>query len=293
MYERWSWVRSSSLAVLQQYLSILGSDVNEKDGNGKTLLHEVVYDLGSQRKLQDLLSRPGIVIDAEQVDGTTPCYRAGLAGNVGAFELLLDHGANVNNHNNDNGWTILICAAAENRIAIVEQLLRRRGVEVNAADDIQNAALHIAAERGHTRVVELLLQHSAIQINLKNHMGWTPLSKAAFAGHVEVVRRLLARPELEVNFADQDRQSPLFHAASTGNLEVVRLLLADPRTNAAISDRPGRHTALDMAAALGFTSIAELIGQRGGSVDELSPGDPYVERPVEPRPITFIRPPRT
>jgi ankyrin repeat protein len=211
------------------------------------------------------------------VDGTTPLYRAGLAGNASAFELLLDLGTDVNNRNNDNRWTILICAVAENRIVIVEQLLRRPEIEINAADDIQNTALHIAAERGHTRMVELLLKRPEVQINLKNHMGWTSLSKAAFAGNVEVVRRLLARPELEVNFVDQDRQTPLFHAASAGNLEIVRLLLADPRTNAAISNRPVRYTSHDMAVALGFTAMAELIGQHAGATDELSPRDPYVE----------------
>lgn len=291
-YERWSWVRTSSLEVLQYYLSIPGSDVNQKDGNGKTLLHEVVYDLGSQDKLRKLLSRPGIVIDPKQVDGTTPLYRAGLAGNASAFELLLTHGADVNNRNNDNRWAILTCAVAGDHIAIVECLLRRREIEINAADDIQNTALHIAAKRGHARMVELLLQHPDVQINLKNNMGWTPLSKAAFAGHVEVVRRFLDRPELEVNFVDQDRQTPFFHAASTGNLETVRLLLADPRTNAAITNRPARHTALDMAVALGFTAMAELIGEHAGDTDELSPRDPYVERDVEPPPVFLIRPPR-
>src|SRR5205085_1073994 len=141
---------------------------------------------------------------------------------------------------------------------------------------------HVAAERGHTRIVELLLQRPEVQINLKNHMGWTALSKAAFASHVEVVRLLLARPESEVNFVDQDRQTPLFHAASAGNLEVVRLLLDDPRTNAAISNRPGHYTALDMASALGFTAIADLLRRHEGGADELSPRDDYAERRAEP-----------
>lgn len=277
-YERWSWVRSSSLEVLRQYLAIPGSDVNQHDGNGKTLLHEAVYDLGGKDKLQELLSRPGIALDAQQADGTTPLYRAGLAGNAVAFELLQDS-ADVNNRNNDNRWTILICAAAENRVAIVEKLLRLPGLDVNASDDILNTALHVAAERGHTRIVELLLQHPDVQVNLKNHMGWTPLGKAAFAGHIDTVRRLLARPDLEVNFVDQDRQTPLFHAASVGNREMVALLLADPRTNAAISNRPGRHTAHDMAMALHFAAIAELIGRYvDDQEDRLSPLDPYMER---------------
>jgi ankyrin repeat protein len=281
-YERWSWVRTAPLDVLQQYLGIPGSDINQTDGNGKTLLHDVVYDIGGQDKLRELLSRPGIVVDAQEVDGTSALYRAGLAGNAAAFAQLLQRGADVNNRNNDNRWTILICAVAENHLAIAEQALRRPGIEINAADDIGNTALHTAAERGRTTMAELLLEHADIQINLKNHMGWTPLAKAAFAGHQEVVKRLLARPELEVNFVDQNRQTPLFHAASAGNLETACLLVADPRTNTAISNRPSRHTALDMAAALGFTAIAELIRGHRGEADNLSPRDPYLERDAPP-----------
>lgn len=278
-YERWTWVRSAPLAVLREYLDIPGSDVNQADGNGKTLLHDVVYDLGAQDKLRELLSRPGIMIDPRQEDGTTPLYRAGLASNAGAFELLLARGADINNRNNDNRWSILFCAAAEGSVAIVEQLIHRPGLEVNAADEIRNTALHLAAERGHARVVELLLQHAEIQVNLKNHMGWTALSKAAFAGHAEVVRLLLARPDLEVNAVDQDHQTALFHAASTGSAEVARLLVADPRIDVAISSRPAQLTALDMARALGFTTIAELISRRVGG-DEPSPGDAITGDPA-------------
>lgn len=288
-YERWSWARSSSLEVLRQYLAIPGSDVNQPDGNGKTLLHEVVYDLGSPGKLEELLSRPGVAVDARQSDGTTPLYRAALAGNAPAFAALLARGADPNNRNEDNLWTILICAAAFDRADIAEQLLRRPEVEVNAADDQADTALHVAAERGHARIVGLLLRRPDLRVNLKNRAGQTALSRAAFAGHAEVLRLLLARPELEVNFVDGYRQTPLFQAASAGNLEAVRLLLSDPRVNAAVTDRPARHTALDMAEALGFEEIAELLRRREGGADELSPGDDYVERTHGPRPVEFIR----
>ena len=291
-YERWSWIRTASLEVLDQYLSIRGADVNQPDGNGKTLLHEVVYDLGSQDKLRHLLSQPGIMVDAKQADGTSPLYRAGLAGNGPAFTLLLEQGADVNNRNNDNRWTILISAVAENHTNIVEQALARPEIDINAGDDLNNTALHIAAERGQTQMVEFLLENPKIEINPQNHTGLTPLSKAAFGGHAEIVRRLLARPELEVNLVDQYRQTPLFHAASTGSIEVVRLLLADARTNSAITNRPARLTAYDMAISLGFNAVAEAIREHAGDRDALSPGDPWVELPVQPRRFPFMRPPR-
>lgn len=108
-----------------------------------------------------------------------------------------------------------------------------------------------------------------------------PQAKSAMRRLVtEGSRLLLARPELEVNLVDQDRQPPLFHAASAGNLETVGLLLADPRTNIAIRNRPSRLTAFDMATALGFTAIAERIGQHKGETDKLSPRDAYAERDV-------------
>lgn len=291
-YDTWSWARSAPLDVLQQYLAIPGSDVNQRDGNDKTLLSEVVYDEHGIDKLRELLAKPGIELDAQQLDGTTPLYRAGLAGNVAAFELLLRHGADVNNRNNDNHWTILICAVADDRNAIAGSLLGRADTDVNAADDTGRTALHVAAQRGHAGMVELLLARPDIRVNVKNHMGWTPLAMGAFGGHIEVVRLLLARPDLEVNYVDQDRQTPLFHAVSAGHAETVRMLLGDTRTNVGITSRPARVTASEMAEALGFTEIADLIrGRRDGS-DQLSPFDTYVERHVPPSPTTFIRPPR-
>lgn len=89
-----------------------------------------------------------------------------------------------------------------------------------------------------------------------------------------MVQRLLGRVELKVNAVDRQRQTALFHAASAGQQEVVRLLLADLRTNAAISNRPAHLTAGDMALALGFEKIAELVARSGRGVDDISPPVP-------------------
>lgn len=281
VYECFDWARSAPPEMIACYLSLTGADINRPDGNGKTLLHEAVCDLQSPKKIDLLLAEPGIEIDIRQTDGTTPLYRAGLAGNEIAFERLLERGADINNANHDNHWSILMCAAAFDRLEIARRLLARPDLDLHATDNAGNTALHLACVRGHTRMVKLLLEKPDIAVNLKNTKGQTPLTLAAFGGHADIVQALLLHPGVEINFVDRDRQTPLFWAVSAGHLDVARLLLADVRTNAAIRNFPDRQNARDMALALGYTELADLTAAHAQGQDTLSPGDNYVERPAE------------
>ncbi len=280
-YECFDWARSAPPEMIACYLSLPGTSINQPDGNGKTLLHEAVCDLQSPEKIDLLLAVPGISIDIRQTDGATPLYRAGLAGNIFAFEKLLERGANINNANHNNRWSILMCAAAFDRLEIARQLLARPDLDLHATDSAGNTALHLACVRGHTRMIKLLLEKPDIAVNLKNAKGQTPLALAAFGGHADIVRALLLHPGVEINFVDHDRQTPLFSAVSAGRCDVARLLLADVRANAAIRNFPGRQNARDMALALGYTELADLLSARVNMTDVLSPGDNYVERPAE------------
>ncbi len=280
-YECFDWARSAPPEMIACYLSLPKTHINQPDANGKTLLHEAVCDLQSPEKIDLILAEPGIEIDIRQIDGATPLYRAVLAGNGMAFEKLLERGADINNANHNNRWSILLCAAAFNRLEIAKRLLARPGLDLHAADDAGNTALHLACARGHTRMVKLLLEKPGIAVNLKNAKGQTPIAMAAFGGHADIVQALLLHPGVEINFVDRDRQTPLFSAVSAGHGDVARLLLADVRTNAAIRNFPGRQNACDMALALGYTELADLLSARVNMTDVLSPGDNYVERPTE------------
>jgi ankyrin repeat protein len=282
-YDTWLWVRSASLETLRLFLAHPGDALNLADGNGKTALHEAVAHGVDAAKVDCLLEHEAAA-DPTQNDGTTPLYRSALSGNVAAAEALMRYPVDVNNRNSDNLWTVLMVAVAEDSPQIVKLLLARDDVDVNARSDVMETALHIAADRGYVSSVKLLLERRDIRVNEKNRSGWTPLTKAAFAGHVEIVKVLCARKDVALNAVDQDRQTALHWAVLAGNIEVVRVLLKQPEINVSLTNRPQMQTAYDLALAMHYDAIADLLRLRaaaGESEDELSPDDVYEPRQTE------------
>lgn len=292
-YDTWTWAKTCSLEVLRIFLNYKKNDINKQDGNGKTLLHEIVQDKISLEKLTFLLKQHGLMVDIKQNDNTTPLYQAALWGNVNGVDLLLQYSVDVNNRNSSNQWTILMCSVAENHATIVEKLLQNPNIDVNAQDAYQNTALHIASERGYWRVVEFLLGHRDIKINEKNAMGWTPLSRATFGGHERIVKLLLDRADLEINFVDNDRQTALYWAVSTGNLDIVRRLLEHPEINVNITNRPASQTVYEIAVSLNYHEIADILIKKVASThpaDELSINDNYIQKIASHPQPEFIMP---
>jgi ankyrin repeat protein len=207
--------------------------------------------------------------------------RAALSGDV-----------DVNARNDDNGWTVLMVAAAFDHLEVVAELLAQPGLDVNGRGEDGRTALHVAAERGHDRVVALLVSHPGVDPNLKDDLGRTALALAAFDGSPETVAQLLAGPAVDPNLVDRDRQTALHWAALGGHADVVRSLLADERTNPGITSRPDGLTARDVAAAAGRDEAAAVIEERirtDPGTDELSPGDTPPPKPDE-RPPFYEKP---
>jgi ankyrin repeat protein len=230
---------------------------------------------------------------ARREDGTTPLYHAAMTGDLDSVRRLLSLGADVNNANTDNRWTVLMVAVAEDRADVIAELLAQLGIEVGARDDLGATALHLAAQRGYERAAALLAEHPGTDPNAKDDLGRTALSIAAFEGHAAIVERLLADRQTDPNLVDTDRQTALHWAALAGRLQVVRALLADERTNPGIRNRPDGRTAQELAAGAGHAESADLLERRmrddPGS-DELAPGDSPGE-PAEQEPIFYAERP--
>jgi ankyrin repeat domain-containing protein 50 len=291
--DRWGWAEQCSLRELQSFVEQHPDELNAPDAGGATLLHVVAQDAAHPDKLAYLLSPPGVDIDAQHADGTTPLYRAAVAGNIAGVERLLRAGADPVNRNADNEWTVLMVAVSQDHPEIVRRLLAQPEIDVNARDERGRTALHLAAELARTAAAALLVEHPGIDLNPKDARGMTPLADAAFAGQADIVALLLARPGVEVNFVDANRNTPLAWAAQAGNAAVVRLLVDDPRTNVGLTNRPDRLNAGGLARGAGHPDVAELIDRRAASdpgSDELAPGDTFEEPSQEPQRPFYPKP---
>ncbi len=122
----------------------------------------------------------------------SPLYRAARSTDLAAMRLLLERGANPK-YTTQNHSTVLMAAAGQNfnketgtggeqkdAIEAIRMLIAK-GVDVNAANDLGQTALHFAAQKGSEKVIEFLAENGA-KIDAKDKRGKTPLDIASGIG---------------------------------------------------------------------------------------------------------------
>ncbi|CAL1139795.1 unnamed protein product [Cladocopium goreaui] len=130
------------------------------------------------------------------------------------------------------GRTPLIYAAAFGSVSIVEFLLNKDEVYVNAMDDTQKTALHHAARHSQAEILRLLLNAGAMS-EARDHNGCTALMFCAGTGNVAGLQvdapgTLEALLEKHANPCVEDYQgnSALSYAKDLNHGEIVEKLIA-------------------------------------------------------------------
>ena len=249
----------------------------------KAHLHALEYDIGGWNGWNG------------EANGETPLLVAVRQDARPVAKLLIERGADVN-AKRGYGETALFYAARWNAPEVA-RLLIERGADPNAEHlDASGlwfsfdglTPLHWAAKANSRDVAELLIDHGA-DIQAKEPVGWTTLHLAADVNAIEVAELLITRGA-DLNAKDSDGATPLMHAPRGGDREMARLLIehgaevtlsyaavANDRELAQkliergahpnVKDDTSGNTPLHHAAESGAFEVAELLIDRGASID--------------------------
>ena len=138
-----------------------------------------------------LLLEFGADVEAKDAGGHNPIYRVANGGGReeegrAALELLIAHGANVNQVTGVGGMTPLHMSARRGTTRIAEALLNA-GADIEARDKNGETPLRRAVNCGQERMVRLLLSRGANPLSGDKN-GRTPID----AARSENVRKLIA-----------------------------------------------------------------------------------------------------
>ena len=165
-------------------------------------------------------------------------------------------------------------------------LLLERGALVNAADDTQHTALHVAARRSSLDAIDLLVRHHAA-LDAATYDRQTPLHFAAQSGSLPVIKYLVERGanpnavtthhQLPYDLTTSDAMKEFLFSASlrSGDVDPIMLSVAkegrEDKVLYCLKTKPSSIEAVDhfgftpllCAAAKGHLGVATLLVEKG------------------------------
>lgn len=157
-------VKKGNLAAIKKAVEA-GQDIEVKDSAslGQTALLWAAF-IGYQDIVEYLISMGANLYATDRADVPHVFKSAVLGKNVNVVKYLypMFNGKIDLNEQEDDGETLVIVAASNNRIEIVEYLISL-GVDLNIVSVPKNHnALTFACARGHTQMTQLLINNGAI-----------------------------------------------------------------------------------------------------------------------------------
>ncbi|KAF5970514.1 ankyrin repeat-containing protein [Fusarium coicis] len=231
--------------------------VDFQDDTGRTALSFAVQ-AGAVEAIHKMFDRQAD-IELADTDGHTPLLMAAREGHEEAVKCLMDHGARIEVKDEPYGRTALSWAAANGHTGVT-RVLRLKGVDVNAAGDMNHNPISLAASVTNEDVLRLLLDASPDLETTDHKTLRAPLHWVTFRNRPA---NLLLKKGADTNAFDPIlHQAPLSVASEFGHEDVVRVLLV----HGAEVEAKGFEglTARDLAVKKGYTEISKLLETNQG-----------------------------
>jgi hypothetical protein len=171
-----------------------GADVNARDKDSRTPLHDVFFSNNGTIDLAGLLIGHGADVNAHDVDGRTPLHLVISGGSLQWVEFLVARGADLHAIDN-NGKTARDYAQSAGQRDIAAFLTERTAAANADGLGIADPPLCQAAEDGDLARVKVLLGEGA-DVNGKNAMDWTPFDCAVRSIDTDMERQRPAAPQM-------------------------------------------------------------------------------------------------
>lgn len=200
------WAVYQDDAELVAKLIAAEAEVNVQNDYGSSPLYEAAENANSE--ILQLLLAAGADVESPTLDGQTALMTVARTGNIAAAELLIRAGADVNHHEDWQGQTALMWAAAQRQPEMVKFLLSV-GAEGDAISSIREWQRRVTAEPRPQR---------------RPPGGWTALAFAARQGCAECVRELAAAG-VDLDLVSPEGITPLLMAAMNGRFNAAAALI--------------------------------------------------------------------
>ncbi|OBT90587.1 hypothetical protein VE02_00982 [Pseudogymnoascus sp. 03VT05] len=148
-----------------------------------------------------LLLEQGALVNIQNRIGVTPLFMAVDHMDSAMAKLLLDHGALVGGHYREGEFRSPLHHAAIFGVVATVELLISHGAEVNEQDEYGQACLQLVINHPNPGMVKLLLDHGAL-VDLQDNSGSTSLHDVVEKGSLTKEDLLLLKQGVEIKVED-------------------------------------------------------------------------------------------
>lgn len=215
---------------------------------------------GDLVKVKEFLEKNPELLNAKDVQGSTPLLNAAYSGQKVVVDFLIKKGADLDSLNTYK-YTPLHYSILRRHIGVAEMLIKA-GADPNISNVWGYTPLHTCAGRNFLKEAEFLIQNKA-GVSTKNEIGETPLFAAVKSGQRDMIL-LLIKNGADVNARDNVGRTPVF-ATADENSSVILELLINQGAKVDITDKFGK-TPLHRAAIAGYHDIVQVLDRSGADV---------------------------